>query len=81
MPPILATTLPFFALILCGYLAARQGVLGETADTAVAGLNAFVLFFALPCLLFRFGMNTPVIDLLNPSVLGVYLLAAALIVG
>ena len=60
----LATTLPFFALVLCGCLAARQGVL---AAAAIPGLNRFVLFFALPCLLFRFGMNTPVVDLLNPA--------------
>ena len=59
----LATTLPSFALVLCGCLAARQGVLAA----AIPGLNGFVLFFALPCLLFRFGMNTPVVDLLNPA--------------
>jgi predicted permease len=43
-------------------------------------LNAFVLYFALPCMLFRFGMNTPIFDLLNPVVLVVYLCAALLIV-
>ncbi len=78
MSAILAVTLPFFALVLCGYVAARQGLL---AETAIPGLNGFVLFFALPCLLFRFGMNTPVLQLLNPTVLGVYLAAALLIVG
>jgi len=78
MDAILAVTLPFFALVLCGYLAARQGLL---AEAAIPGLNGFVLFFALPCLLFRFGMNTPVLQLLNPAVLGVYLSAALLIVG
>jgi len=78
MQAILAVTLPFFALILCGYLAARAGVL---AEAAIPGLNAFVLFFALPCMLFRFGMNTPVLELLNPTMLGIYLAAAALIVA
>jgi hypothetical protein len=43
MQAILAVTIPFFALVLCGYLAARQRVLPETA---IAGLNAFVLYFA-----------------------------------
>ena len=52
MPAILATTLPFFALVLCGHLAARQRLL---AEGAIAGLNGLVL--------------------------GVYLLAAAGIVG
>lgn len=77
MQSILFTTLPFFALVLCGYLAAHRRIVPESA---IAGLNAFVLFFALPCLLFRFGMNTPVLDLLNPSMLAVYLSAAALVV-
>jgi hypothetical protein len=46
----------FFALVLCGYLAARRGVLPEAA---IPGLNVFVLFFALPCLLLRFGSSMP----------------------
>ena len=78
MQATLAVTLPFFALVLCGYLAAQRGVLPESA---VPGLNSFVLFFALPCMLFRFGMNTRVAELLNPVVLTVYLAAALLIVG
>jgi predicted permease len=77
MQAILAVTIPFFALVLCGYLAARQRVLPESA---IPGLNAFVLYFALPCMLFRFGMNTPVFDLLNPAVLAVYLLCALVVV-
>ncbi|WP_397533917.1 AEC family transporter [Roseateles sp.] len=77
MQAILAVTLPFFALVLCGYLAARRGLL---AESAIPGLNGFVLFFALPCMLFRFGMNTPVLELLNPAVLSVYVSAALLIV-
>jgi predicted permease len=77
MQAILAVTVPFFALVLAGYLAGRQHVLPESA---IPGLNAFVLYFALPCLLFRFGINTPVLELLNPAVLGTWLLAATLIV-
>ncbi len=77
MQAILGVTIPFFALVLCGYLAARRHVLPESA---IPGLNGFVLYFALPCLLFRFGAGTPLFDLLNPAVLGVYLLAALLIV-
>lgn len=77
MQAILAVTVPFFALVLAGYLAARRHVLPESA---IPGLNAFVLYFALPCMLFRFGMNTPVLQLLNPSVLLVYLVCALIIV-
>ena len=77
MQAILAVTVPFFALVLCGYLAARQGALPEAA---IPGLNAFVLFFALPCMLFRFGADTPVLQLLNPVVLAVYIASGLLIV-
>ncbi len=78
MQAILAVTVPFFALVLCGYLAAR---LNRLPDSAVPGLNGFVLFFALPCMLFRFGAGTPLLTLLNPTVLVVYGLAALLIVA
>jgi len=78
MQAILAVTLPFFALVLCGYLAAQRGVL---AESAIPGLNGFVLFFALPCMLFRFGQSTPLLELLNPVVLGIYLLVALAVVG
>ena len=78
MGPILAVTAPFFALVLCGWLAAQRRVLPEAA---IPGLNAFVLYFALPCLLFRFGAGTPVLQVLNPAILAVYLLCAAVIVG
>ena len=78
MNPIVAVTAPFFALVLCGWLAARSRVLPEAA---IPGLNAFVLYFALPCMLFRFGAGTPVLQLLNPTILAVWLLAAALVVA
>lgn len=77
MLAVLATTFPFFALVLCGWLAAERGWL---PDSAIPGLNGFVLFFALPCLLFRFGRDTPLLQLLNPALLGVYLVAALVIV-
>jgi hypothetical protein len=77
MQAILSVTLPFFALVLAGWLAARSRLL---PDSAVPGLNAYVLYFALPCMLFRFGLGTPVLDLLNPWVLLVYVVVALLIV-
>nr|WP_233168252.1 AEC family transporter [Xylophilus sp. ASV27] len=75
---ILATTFPFFALILCGYLATRRGMLPLAA---IPGLNGFVLFFALPCMLYRFGARTPIHQLLDARVTGVYLACALLMVG
>lgn len=78
MQAILSVTVPFFALVLCGYLAARTRVMPEAA---IPGLNAFVLFFALPCMLFRFGAGTPIGNLLNPTMLAVYTLAGLGIVA
>ncbi len=78
MHAIFTVTLPFFALVLAGYLAGRQHVLPESA---IPGLNAFVLYFALPCMLFRFGSGTPVLQLLNPHLLLVYLLSALIVIG
>ena len=77
MQAILAVTVPFCALVLAGWLAARRGLLPASA---IPGLNAYVLYFALPCLLLRFGMGTPVLELLNPWLLAIYLLCALLIV-
>lgn len=77
MQAILAVTVPFFALVLCGYLAAQRKVLPEAA---IPGLNAFVLFFALPCMLFRFGASMPFAQLINPSLIAVYALSALLVV-
>ncbi|MCB1952217.1 MAG: AEC family transporter [Zoogloeaceae bacterium] len=78
MLSVLAVTFPFFALVLCGYLAVRRGALPMPA---IPGLNGFVLYFALPCLLYRFGASTPIAELLDPSVIGVYLLCALIMVG
>ena len=78
MLSVLLITFPFFALVLCGYLAARRGVLPQPA---IPGLNAFVLYFALPCMLYRFGASTPIAQLLDPAVAGVYVLCALVMVG
>ena len=75
---ILLITFPFFALVLCGYVAARRAWLPQAA---IPGLNTFVLYFALPCMLFRFGASTPIGQLLDGSLIGVYLLCALIMVG
>jgi predicted permease len=68
---ILIITSPFFALVLCGYLAARRHLLPLDA---IPGMNGFVLFFALPCMLYRFGAATPIAQLLDVGVLATWLL-------
>ena len=78
MQAILSVTVPFFALILIGYTAARSGLLPLDS---VPGLNTFVLYVALPAMLMRFGMNTPVLELFDPVVMGLYLAAAAVLVA
>ncbi|WP_157270223.1 AEC family transporter [Azohydromonas aeria] len=78
MLQILAVTLPFFAIVGCGWLVARNGVLPMEA---IPGMNGFVLFFALPCMLFRFASGTPIARLLDASVFGVYVLCALAMVA
>jgi malonate transporter len=78
MLAILLVTFPFFALVLCGYVAARWGWLPQVA---IPGLNTFVLYFALPCMLYRFGSSTPIAQLLDGGLVAVYLLCALVVVG
>ena len=77
MQAILAVTFPFFALVLLGYLAVQRRML---PDSAIPGLNGFVLFFALPCMLFRFGASMPLARLLDPVLITIYLGSALLMV-
>ncbi len=78
MLQVLLVTFPFFALVLAGYIAARRRMLPLEA---IPGLNGFVLFFALPCMLFRFGSTTPIATLLDGAVAGIYLVCALVMVG
>jgi malonate transporter len=75
---ILRVTFPFFALVLAGYIAARRRMLPLEA---IGALNTFVLYFALPCMLYRFGANTPIAQLLDPAAVSIYLVCALLMVG
>lgn len=78
MLQVLLVTFPFFALVLAGFAAAHRRMLPLEA---IPGLNGFVLFFALPCMLYRFGSTTPIAQLLDLSVAGVYLFCALVMVG
>jgi malonate transporter len=78
MQAILAVTIPFFGLVLLGWVASR---LHWLPASAIPGLNAYVLFFALPCLLFRFGSSLPFDRLADPVQLAVYVGAALAIVA
>lgn len=78
VPSVLLVIFPFFALVLCGYLATRRHMLPLLA---IPGLNTFVLYFALPCMLYRFGASTPIAQLLNGALAMVYALCALLVVA
>ena len=74
---ILSVTLPFFALIFLGYLAAsRRWVPTE----AVPAFNGFLLYFAVPAMLFRFAANTPFREITNVSYFIAWGLAGTLVV-
>jgi predicted permease len=78
MQAILAVTFPFFALVLLGYVAMQRGMLPESA---IPGLNGFVLFFALPCMLFRFGASMPFAQLIDPVLIAIWCGSALLLVA
>ncbi len=75
---VLLVTFPFFALVLAGFIAARRGLL---ALDAIGGLNSFVLYFALPCMLFRFGASTPITKLLDGPLVLTYVLCQAVLLA
>ena len=62
MATILDTVLPFFALIFCGYGAARFKILDAQS---ASGLNSFVFYFALPAFLFSLMSSSPIGEVLN----------------
>jgi predicted permease len=59
---VFTVTLPFFALIGCGYAAAR---LGAFPQAGIPGLNVFVWYFALPSLVFRALALRPLAEILD----------------
>jgi malonate transporter len=70
---ILNTALPFFALIFCGYGAGRLKLLDETA---AAGVNTFVFYFALPAFLFGLMSSSPIGEVVNGPFMGAYVTAS-----
>ena len=73
MHSILDSALPFFALIFCGYGAGRLKLLDETA---AAGVNAFVFFFALPAFLFGLMSSSPIGEVVSGPFIGAYVTAS-----
>jgi len=65
----LMIVLPVFALILAGYVVRRIGVLGPHAT---AELNRFVVYLALPALLFDIIAHTRWTDIWQPGFIGAF---------
>ena len=70
---ITGITFPFFALVLCGFIAARTRLVPLEG---IPGLNIFVMYLALPCMQFRFAAATPIAQLLDPGATFTYLFCA-----
>jgi len=78
MRPMLTTlfvVLPVFALIFSGWGAFRLKILGPHA---IAELNRFVVYLALPALLFDIMANTHGSELWQPGFIAVFLLSSAI---
>lgn len=74
----LLIVIPIFALILVGWLAGRFGVLGPHAT---AEINRFVIWLALPALLFDVIANANWSDLWQPGFIAVFALSGLLSMG
>src|ERR1700760_1451651 len=72
----LMIVLPIFALIFAGWLARRIGVLGPHATTE---LNRFVVYLALPALLFDIVAHARWVDLWQPGFIASFGLSVAVI--
>jgi malonate transporter len=72
----LIIVLPIFALIFAGWLTRRIGVLGPHATTE---LNRFVVYLALPALLFDIIAHSRWADVWQPGFIAVFGLSALLI--
>lgn len=70
----LIVVLPVFALIFSGWGAFKLKILGPHA---IAGLNRFVVYLALPALLFDIMANTHGSELWQPGFIAVFLLSSA----
>jgi len=72
---IIDAAFPVFALILTGWVCAKKGLFGKASTDA---LNRFVIYLALPALLFRSMARVPLNELAQPGfamgyALGVFL--------
>lgn len=73
MLAVLTVTLPFFAIIGCGFAAEHFRILGPASR---AGLNNFVFYFALPVLIFGLMARSDIGSAIDPAFFLAYLAAS-----
>lgn len=76
MLAIFLKTVPFFALIFCGYVAARTRFFPPDAARI---LTKFVFYFALSAMLFRLAATLPLNELYQPEFLKAYAIGSAIL--
>lgn len=74
---ILSVTLPFFALILLGYIAARQR---WVPPESIPAFNGFLLYFSVPAMLFQFASATPFREITNVRYFVAWAISGAIVV-
>jgi hypothetical protein len=74
MAEVLSLALPFFGLILLGFVSGR---LARLPESGLAWLNYFILYIALPPLFFQLVSRTPIEQLANPRFVFVTTLSTA----
>ena len=72
MDPVSKIIIPFFGLIFFGYAAARKN---WVPPSSVPAFNGFLLYFAVPALLFRFASTTAFTEIMNGRFFIAYTLA------
>jgi malonate transporter and related proteins len=78
MLAVLEVTAPVFALIFAGFLAPRLKLLPENG---VAGINAFVFYFALPAMLFKVITQQPLASFNSPRFILAYSITGLIVFG
>ena len=78
MLSLLFIVLPIFALIAAGWVTCRAGIFG---DQAASELNRFVVYLALPALLFDIMAKAHWADIWQPGYIGAFGIGAALVFG
>jgi predicted permease len=73
MLAVFSITIPFFAIIGCGFAAEHFRVLGPASR---AGLNNFVFYFALPVLIFGLMARSDIGSAIDPNFFLAYLAAS-----